>query len=139
MSNRTFLRVLMGYVAGGHLFTGLFCMLGRKGIERIVAPLYGARFVPDAQLSHVARPAGAFVAGLGLMQLLAVRDPDRHGEVIDGTLVILFLRTLQRIVHRRDVTRIFNISPARHYLMTAHFGALALVLLLARLRETEAD
>ena len=64
MSNRTFLKALMAYVAGGHLLTGLFCILGRRGIERVGAPLYGAHFEPDAQFSHIVRPAGAFVAGL---------------------------------------------------------------------------
>ena len=90
MSNRTFLKALMAYVAGGHLLTGLFCILGRRGIERVGAPLYGAHFDPDAQFSHIVRPAGAFVAGLGVLQLPAVRDPERHKDIIDATLAVLF-------------------------------------------------
>src|SRR5215217_6132026 len=111
MGNRTFLKALMAYVAGGHLLTGLFCILGRRGIERVGAPLYGAHFEPDAQFSHIVRPAGVFVAGLG----------------------VLFFRVLQNIVHRREISAVFHISPARHYLTTAHFALLALLLLLSRL------
>src|ERR671938_296222 len=116
MSNRTFLKALMAYVAGGHLLTGLYCILGRRGIERVGAPLYGAHFEPDAQFSHIVRPAGAFVAGLGLLQLPAVRDPERHKDVIDATLAVLFFRVLQSIVHRKEISAVFNISPAPHYL-----------------------
>ena len=133
MGNRTFLKALMAYVAGGHLLTGLFCILGRRGIERVGAPLYGAHFEPDAQFSHIVRPAGAFVAGLGVLQLPAVRDPERHKDIIDATLAVLFFRVLQHIVHRREITTVFDISPARHYLTTAHFAVLAVLLLLARL------
>ncbi len=98
MGNRTLLKALMAYVAGGHLLTGLFCILGRRGIERVGAPLYGARFEPDGQFSHIVRPAGAFVAGLGILQLPAVRDPERHKDIIDATLAVLFFRVLQSIV-----------------------------------------
>ena len=133
MGNRTFLKALMAYVAGGHLLTGLFCILGRRGIERVGAPLYGAHFEPDAQFSHIVRPAGVFVAGLGVLQLPAVRDPDRHKDIIDATLAVLFFRVLQNIVHRREISAVFHISPARHYLTTAHFALLALLLLLSRL------
>ena len=70
ISNRTILKALMAYVAGGHLLTGLFCILGRQGIERVGAPLYGAHFEPDAQFSHIVHPAGAFVAGLGVLAVL---------------------------------------------------------------------
>ena len=123
----------MAYVAGGHLLTGLFCILGRRGIERVGAPLYGAHFEPDAQFSHIVRPAGAFVAGLGILQLPAARDPERHKDIIDATLAVLFFRVLQRIVYRREISAIFNISPARHYLTTIHFMVLATLLLLSRL------
>lgn len=123
----------MAYVAGGHLLTGLFCILGRRGIERFGAPLYGAHFEPDAQFSHIVRPAGAFVAGLGILQLPAVRDPEGHKDVIDATLAVLFFRLLQRLVHRREISAVFDISPARHYLTTAHFAVLAVLLLLLRL------
>ena len=133
MGNRTFLKALMAYVAGGHLLTGLFCILGRRGIERVGAPLYGAHFEPDAQFSHIVRPAGAFVAGLGLLQLPAVRDPERHKDVIDATLAVLFFRVLQSIVHRKEIAAVFGISPTRHYLTTAHFAVLAVLLLLSRL------
>jgi hypothetical protein len=133
MSNRTFLKALMAYVAGGHLLTGLFCILGRRGVERVGAPLYGAHFDPDAQFSHIVRPAGAFVAGLGLLQLPAVRDPERHKDIIDATLAVLFFRVLQRFLHRREILAVFHISPARHNLTTAHFALLAVLLLLSRL------
>lgn len=133
MGNRTFLKALMAYVAGGHLFTGLFCILGRRGIERVGAPLYGAHFEPDAQFSHIVRPAGAFVAGLGILQLPAVRAPERHKDIIDATLAVLFFRVLQSIVHRREISAVFGVSPARHYLTTAHFAVLAVLLLLSRL------
>jgi hypothetical protein len=133
MGNRTFLKALMAYVAGGHLLTGLFCILGRRGIERVGAPLYGAHFEPDAQFSHIVRPAGVFVAGLGVLQLPAVRDPERHKDIIDATLAVLFFRVLQNIVHRSEISAVFHISPARHYLTTAHFALLALLLLLSRL------
>jgi len=133
MSNRTFLKALMAYVAGGHLFTGLFCILGRRGIERVGAPLYGAYFEPDAQFSHIVRPAGVFVAGLGVLQLPAVRDPERHKDIIDASLAVLFFRVLQNIVHRREISAVFHIRPARHYLTTAHFALLAVLLLLSRL------
>ena len=133
MGNRTFLKALMAYVAGGHLLTGLFCILGRRGIESVGAPLYGAHFEPDAQFSHIVRPAGVFVAGLGVLQLPAVRDPERHKDIIDATLAVLFFRVLQNIVHRREISAVFHISPARHYLTTAHFALLALLLLLSRL------
>jgi hypothetical protein len=133
VGNRTVLKALMAYVAGGHLLTGLFCILGRRGIERVGAPLYGAHFEPDEQFSHIVRPAGAFVAGLGVLQLPAVRDPERHKDIIDATLAVLFFRVLQNIVHRREISAVFNISPARHYLTTAHFAVLAVLLLLSRL------
>jgi hypothetical protein len=133
MGNRTFLKALMAYVAGGHLLTGLFCILGRRGIERVGAPLYGAHFEPDAQFSHIVRPAGAFVAGLGVLQLPAVRNPERHKDILDATLAILFFRVLQRFLHRREILAVFHISPARHNLTTAHFALLAVLLLLLRL------
>ena len=133
MSNQTFLKALMTYVAGGHLLTGLICILGRRGIERFGAPLYGAHFEPDAQFSHIVPPAGAFVAGLGLLQLPAVREPERHKDIIDATLAVLFFRVLQRFVHRREILAVFHISPARHNLTTAHFALLAVLLLLSRL------
>ena len=123
----------MAYVAGGHLLTGLFCILGRRGIERVGAPLYGARFEPDAQFSHIVRPAGAFVAGLGLLQLPAVRDPEQHKDIIDATLAVLFFRVFQSIVHRKEIAAVFNVSPTRHYLTTAHFAVLAVLLLISRL------
>ena len=133
MGKRTLLKALMAYVAGGHLFTGLFCILGRRGIEHVGAPLYGAHFEPDAQFSHIVRPAGAFIAGLGILQLPAVREPERHRDIIDATLSVLFFRVLQSIVHRREISAVFHVSPPRHYLTIAHFAVLAVLLLSLRL------
>ena len=73
------------------------------------------------------------MAGLGVLQLPAVRDPERHKNIMDATLAVLFFRVLQNIVHRREISAVFHISPARHYLTTAHFALLALLLLLSRL------
>ncbi|MGI8911318.1 MAG: hypothetical protein ACR2JR_12320 [Rubrobacteraceae bacterium] len=137
MDDRILLRAVMTYVAGGHILTGLFCVLGRRGIMRLGAPLYGADFEPDAQFSHIVRPAGAFVGGLGVLQLLAARDPDSHTEVVDASIGVLLFRVLQSIIHRREISRVFQISPARHYLTTAHFAALAVILLAARLRAAD--
>lgn len=137
MSDRTLLRAIMAYVAGGHILTGLFCVLGRRGIESVGAPLYGADFEPGDQFSHIVRPAGAFVGGLGVLQLLAIRDPERYMEVVNASIGVLFFRVLQSILHRREISRVFNISPARHYLTIAHFAALAVILLTVRLRAAD--
>src|SRR5215213_1759876 len=103
MSNRTFLKALMAYVAGGHLLTGLFCILGRRGIERVGAPLYGAHFDPDAQFSHLVRPAGALWGGRGAVNWPAARAPGRHRDIRDPTPAVFFSRVLERLVPRGEI------------------------------------
>ena len=75
MSNRTFLKALMAYVAGGHLLTGLFCILGRRGIERVGAPLYGAHFDPEAGVVY---PENAAPLRPGVADVTYRRLADPH-------------------------------------------------------------
>ena len=127
-----FLRAVLSWVCAGHVLEGLLLISGNRGI-RAGSRLYGATFEPTDQFRYIIRAAGAYVLGLGCLQVMAIREPRRYKGVIDSTLVVFALRLFQRIVYRREIYTAFGISPRHHWGNTVFFQLPGVLLLLARI------
>jgi hypothetical protein len=135
------LRLILGWICAGHILTGLLALIsGERGVQ-LGALLYGAGFEPTAQFLYIIRPLGVYMLALAYLQALAVLDPWRYRAVIDVTLAVFVARQLQRLFFADDIAQAFGIPPDQHWLRSAYFLLLAVLLLVARLRlkPVEAD
>ncbi len=126
-------RLVLGYVAIGHVLTSLLALVATDQAIAIGADLYGASFEPTDQFRYTIRALGAFQLALGILQMLAIRDPWRYTPVINVTLLVLALRILQRVLFAPLAMSAFGLSAARHWANTAHMLVAALLLLAVRL------
>jgi hypothetical protein len=127
-------RVMLVWVALGHLASGLPLLFSGEGGMRIAQLMYGASFEPHAQAVYLVRPLGVYLLAMGLLQLRAAADPWRLRAVIDVTLLIFVLRQLQRVFWAPAMFETFGLTPARHWTATAVFFATLVLLAVARVK-----
>jgi hypothetical protein len=125
------LQALLAYAGLSHVVIGGGAMLSAD-FQRRLADLYGVTLGLDPQAIYLARVLGAFMLVLGVMALVAVRDPARHRLVVYGLAGVLLLRDLQRLLHQEEIGRTFGVSPGWNFAVGAFFlvQAVAMVVLL---------
>jgi hypothetical protein len=125
------LQALLWFASLSHLIIGGGIMLS-SDFQRAVAGLYGAEVEWSPQLTYILRPLGAFMFVLGVLVLVATRDPWRHRLIVHGLCGVLFLRVLQRLLLQQDIRDAFHIGLAQDLGMAGLFlvEALAILLLL---------
>src|SRR5687768_9015681 len=109
-------RVMLVWVALGHIITGLPLLFSGEGGMRIAQRMYGASFEPDTQALYLVRPLGVYLLAMGIIQLRAAMDPWRMRAVIDVTILIFVLRQIQRIFWAPAMFETFGLTPARHWI-----------------------
>jgi|SRR5882724_6564818 len=140
MNKEIALRIVLAFVGLAHLVLGLLANLAPPELlVKIVSAFYGANIEVTAQAHHVLRILGAFMIGIGVMALLACRDPRRNQAIIMGIITVLVLRVIQRVVLAREISSTFNISPAHLWAQAAFFLIVAIALFVLRPKPTPAS
>ena len=129
-----FARIMLAWVAAGHVLTGLLLFFSGEGGLRVVQAMYGASFEAQPQAVYLVRPLGAFMLALGLLQARAAMEPWRLRAVLDATILVFALRQIQRMVWAPAVFTLFGLTPARHWIGTAFFFATLVLLVVARVK-----
>jgi hypothetical protein len=114
-------------IGAAHVMIGLGVNLSRPFIER-TAELYGARADFTPQFLGILHPLGAFMIVLGVLAAVAASDPLRYRPVVYGFVLLLVIRSLQRVVFKQDIEQAFQIDPTRNLLTAGFFLAMAVTL-----------
>ncbi len=121
------LRSLMFFIAISHLAVGLGLM-SSIGFQKISATLYGARLDWTAANIYLLRVIGAFAFVMGLLALLAARNPLRNRVIVVGFIVFFTIRNINRHLHANELSEGLLLTPLISYLTTAFFGIQAILL-----------
>jgi hypothetical protein len=129
----TILRLLLLLACVSHLFLGAIAFVAvPEMVTRWAAIAYGAAVTLTPPLQHAVRILGAFMLAVGVMAVLALRDPVRNRAIADGIGILQLLRVAQRLIFAAEIQQTFGVSPGRLLLQSAFFFALGLALLLVR-------
>jgi hypothetical protein len=129
-----FARIMLAFVAVGHLGTALPLLFSGEGGLRIAQAMYGASFEPHPQAVYLVRPLGVFMLALGILQARAAMEPLRYRAVLDVTILVFALRQLQRLLWAPAVFQVFGLTRSRHWIGTGFFFVILVLLIVARLR-----
>jgi hypothetical protein len=121
------LRSLMFFIAISHLAVGLGLMFS-IGFQKIAATLYGARLDWTAANIYLLRVIGAFAFVMGLLALLAARNPLRNRLIVLGFIVFFTIRNVTRHIYAGELSEGLLLTPLINYLTTAFFGIQAILL-----------
>jgi hypothetical protein len=117
-----------------NILIGIIGFCGNKVTVETIAFLYGTEITLTPQLIHVIRMMGAFVFSMGLLAGFAIFDPIKNCRIIDGVVVLLFLRVIQRIIFMTQIYNAFGISYLRNFINAGFFLIIAVALLVLRLK-----
>lgn len=134
MKKETFLRIVLGGVAGAQVILGLAGFFSGKPAVKVAAIVYGAKVVLTPQLEYVIRMLGAFMIAIGVMAAFACIDPKRNKKIIDGLIILFTIRVIQRILFANFVMKTFSISLYTHTIETIFFSLIAISLFLLKPR-----
>lgn len=130
----TVLKVFLVMFCLSNIILGGMGLIGGDWAAKAASVFYGAAVDVTPQLNHVIRMLGAFVFTLGVLSGLAALDPVRNKTIIDGIILLLFIRVLQRVFLGQQIFEAFNISSGRNWLNIAFFFILALIFFMLRPR-----
>jgi hypothetical protein len=131
------LKGLLWFVALSHVTIGLGIMVSRR-FQELMADMYGASVTWTPELHYLLKPLGVFMFGLGVLGVVAARDPLRHRAVIFTFVAVLSLRVLQRVVHRDEIQAAFELEASRMVVNGSFFGLLAVALVILTLKADRA-
>ncbi len=131
--NPVILKTLLGVVGTSHIALGIVGLSGKKGME-VGAAIYGTRAEFDDQMRYIVRLASPYLISMGLLQLKAATNPQRHKTIIDVTLLIYLLNALHRIINRNNAYQAFGLTPAQLWSRVGFLGSMGLLMLEERLR-----
>jgi hypothetical protein len=121
------LQIYLWIICAFHVVIGLGVNLSGSFVE-IMADCYGAKVDLTPQFVNILHPLGAFMFIMGVLAAVAARDPLRYRPIVYGFAALFLIRSLQRLVFKRDVEQAFQIAPARNLLNMAFFLAMAISL-----------
>lgn len=127
------LKGLLWFVALSHIVVGLGIMVS-PGLQELMAGMYGASVTWTPELRYLLKPLGVFMLGLGVLGVVAARDPLRHRAVIFTFVVVLSLRVAQRVVHREEIRAAFDLEASRMVVNGTFFALLAVALVALTLK-----
>jgi hypothetical protein len=137
MNKVTALKVVLTLVCLTHLGLGIVAFTGLpEPVTRTASAFYGVTISMTPQLQHVVRILGAFMIAIGVLSGFALFNPQQNRAIIDGVIVLLLLRVLQRVIFARDIHEAFALPYGRLWMQAAFFTALALALLFLGPRKT---
>ncbi len=119
---------LLWFICGFHILVGLGLNVS-AGFPQVMAEYYGATVVWTSQLGYLVKPLGAFMLVLGLLGVVAARNPLANGAIVYAFVGVFFIRALQRVVFGREIYEAFAIAPGRNLANAAFFLLLGVVLL----------
>lgn len=131
--NTQVLKALLNVVGGSHIALGVLGLSGEPGM-RMGAAIYGTQKELDDQVRYIIRLASAYLIGMGLLHLLAARDPQRHKTIIDVTLLIYALNAAHRAINRQQAYEAFGVTPMRLWGRFTFFSVVGLLILWERLQ-----
>jgi hypothetical protein len=79
-----------------------------------MASYYGATVDWTPEFVYFVKPLGAFMFVLGVLAVVAARDPVGNRWVVYGFVVLFTIRGLQRIVFQEEIANAFAISGGRN-------------------------
>lgn len=127
------LKRLLTVVGLSHIALGILGLSGATG-QQIGARVYGTRREFDDQLRYVVGLTSGYLLSMGILQLKAASDPQRHRAIIDATLIIYLLNGIHRVINRQKAYEAFGISPLRLWLRVLFFGGVGAVIFKERLK-----
>lgn len=123
------LRLVLVVVCVSHLVIGIAIMSGNRELLEFAGRSYGASNVPtDPQFLYILKPLGAYMLAMGFLAATALYDPLKNRTVVDGIILLLVLRVLQRAFFRAEVQEAFGITGAHLVTQSLFFLTIAVAL-----------
>ena len=130
----TSLKIALWLVCIPHLVMGILICLPFTDISQIAAIAYKANVIPTPQLDHVARMLAGYYVVIGVLALLAIRDPLNSSAIIFGFCVLLFIRFFQTITFVNQAYVVFGMPAYVCWVLAVIYITLASALIFLRPR-----
>ena len=128
----TSLKIVLGIVGISHLIIGILGCFPIISISKLASVFYKANVIATSHLEHVAQMFGAYMLTIGLLALIALKDPLKNGSIIIGLGFLLTVRVIQRIIFSGEVNSVFGIPTGWYWTQTIFFLILAVSLFVLR-------
>ncbi|MFC1780238.1 hypothetical protein ACFLY9_00915 [Patescibacteria group bacterium] len=111
-----------------HFILGTIAFLGGPNLSEMITLVYGAELEVDPQLTYIARMFGAYMLTVGFLAILPIKDPVKYKGIINGAILLLVLRVLQRLLFAAQIHEAFGVSYSRIILNGIFFFLLAVAM-----------
>jgi hypothetical protein len=119
LSSSVVLRAVLLLLGGYHLGIGAVSVLSLRLTARVTAALYGVSVAESAPLRYAVRMLGLYALALGVLLVLAAREPNAHRDVIAVVAGLQMARALCRLLFRRELAAAFQLPMHRNALNAA--------------------
>lgn len=127
-----FCRLVLGLVALSHITLGTAAFVPWVSVETLVKVFYQASVSVTPQLQHIVEMFGVYMFTVGILSIFALWDPVKNKSIINGIIILLVLRVIQRITFADQAWEVFQISSEWYWAQTILFFIIALVLFLLK-------
>lgn len=107
------LRFFLWFSCAFHFIVGIGLNLS-PAFPQLMAGFYGASVEFTPQFLYILKPLGAFMIMVGLVVMVAARDPLNNGAIIYALAALLAIRGLQRFAHQETIVRDLAIESSRN-------------------------
>jgi hypothetical protein len=134
------LKLFLWFICAFHVTVGIGLNVS-PAFPQAMANYYGATVDWTPDFLYILKPLGAFMFVMGVLAAVAARDPLKHVVIAYGFVLLFALRTLQRVIHHRELFDTFGITTAHNVGNMIFFGgmSLGLFLLVRAARQTGAS
>ncbi len=134
----TLFKLVMASVALAHLIIGLAAFFPGVSVEKLARVFYRASVGFTPELQHVAHMFGAYMLAFGIMAAFAALDPSRNRGIVNGVIILLALRVLQRFLYAGQACETFKIPHGYFWAQTIFFLIIAAALFLLKPKAAKA-
>lgn len=111
MKNRHLpLKIVILAISIYHIALGILAFLSENLAVALAKNFFGMTLIATPQLSYIAKLLGIYAFIFGIIMLYAMRDPDKHKEIINVAIVLYILRIINRLVFAGLVQSGFRVS-----------------------------
>lgn len=129
MNTNFLFKLVLAGVTLAHLIIGGVAYIPGFPVNSIAEIFYKASIELSAQTVHVIHMFGAYMLTIGILGFFALLDPVKNKAIVNGVIIVLLLRVLQRVMLANQAQEIFHIPLGWYWGQTIFFLIIALFLL----------